>query len=436
MKKTTLFISSAFLLILGLTWGCQTPRSGLQMEISNPAQFRLAEKPIRLTRKEVDPNTMWKDNQFPLIQTPSLDTLAAQLDDTDGDGQWDELFFLVDLEPLQSKTFHLNWTTDSLSFEKRTQIRFGVRHSIEDIVHPATSDTFFPHELPGVNGYQPYQTDGPSWENDKVGFRHYLDGRNSKDVFGKKIAGMSPLDVGINAAGVTQDTYHVMADWGRDILSVGTSLGIGGISYLLGEDRLRRLGIVEGDPKGNVDSTQFRILQDGPIRSLMTFDYHNWRPLDENRTYSLQEKVEIWPGLYGYQNTITPKNLQGDETLLVGLVNSRTKESLRVVYESDHWVALTTHDKQTYEKEWWLGLGLVVPKSLYQGYFSAPDTGRIATSYLAKLTIKPNTPLSYFALAYWELRDPKLIDRAYFENQVKTFVQQMEVNPKVTLSHD
>lgn len=430
------YTSGSLFILLGILGSCQKSNHPIKLTIVNPEEIQLQEKPIRITRSDIDPKGQWKKGWFPFLKTSNSDTLAVQLDDLNGDGAWDEVFFLLALDPLEQKSLQFQWIQDSLVFEPRTGVRFGVRHSLEDTVHPATQDTFYPHELPGVNGYQPYQTDGPSWENDKVGFRHYLDGRNSKDVFGKKIPGLSPDNVGINADGVTQDTYHVMADWGRDILSVGNSLGIGGISYLIGNDRLRRLGIVEGDPKGNVDSTTFRILQEGPIRSIMTFDYHQWRPTDEDRTYTLQEKVQIWPGMYGYQNTITAENLVGDETLVVGLVNSRTKKPLRVVYESDQWIALSTHDLQTYEKEWWLGLGLVLPKSAYQGYLLAPETGRISTTYLAKLSIKPRVPVSYFALACWELRDPALRDQAYFENQVKSFVQQMEVTPQVKITHE
>lgn len=120
-------------------------------------------------------------------------------------------------------------------------MRFGVRSSMEGKVQPATSDTFYAHELPGVMGYQPYQTDGPSWENDKVGFRHYLDERNSKDVFGKKVSCMSPDSVGINQEGVTEDNYHVMEEWGRDILAVGNSVGIGGIALMIWDSLNRNL---------------------------------------------------------------------------------------------------------------------------------------------------------------------------------------------------
>src|SRR5690606_2536989 len=102
-----------------------------------------------------------------------------------------------------------------------------------------------------------------------------------------------------------------------------------------GEDRLRRLGIIEGDPRGNVDSTVFRILSEGPVHSVMRFDYRRWRPLDEDRTYNVQETVEIWPGIFGYKNTVQMNNPQGDETLLIGLVNARTDKPLKTLYEND-----------------------------------------------------------------------------------------------------
>jgi len=53
-------------------------------------------------------------------------------------------------------------------------------------VSPTTAATFYPNMLPAKTGYEPCQTDGPTWKKDKVGFRHYFDGRNSKDLFGKR----------------------------------------------------------------------------------------------------------------------------------------------------------------------------------------------------------------------------------------------------------
>ncbi len=64
--------------------------------------------------------------------------------------------------------------------------------------------------------------EGPGWESDKVGYRLYLDGRNVIDIFGKKKPALILPETGRGS------DYHVMADWGMDILKVGNSLGAGG----------------------------------------------------------------------------------------------------------------------------------------------------------------------------------------------------------------
>jgi len=374
--------------------------------------------------------------RFPLLVSNHNDTLAVQLDDTNGDGKWDELFFVINLEPRQKRMLTFRWIADSLAFEQRTSVRHGVRTALDDTVQRARSGTFLPRQLPLVTGYQPFQTDGPSWENDLVGFRHYLDGRNSKDVFGKRVAYMSPQNVGINERGVTEDNYHTMEDWGRDILSVGNSLGIGGVSLLIGEDNLYRMGSIEGDTLGPVDRTDFKVYSEGPVRSILDFQYHHWRLPVIGRVYSAQEIVEIWPGFHGYKNTISFSGLQGDEHAVIGLVNSRTDQELNEVYIDDQWIVLATHDQQTYEKEWWLGLALVLPRLTYEGYMKAPDVGRIATTYLAKLRLEESKPVSYYALACWELRDPGFRDTHYFEEYLRDFVRRLSNNVTIAIHYD
>jgi hypothetical protein len=405
--------------------GCSNPTTK-QIVLENKSDFALNEKTIKISRNDIDGKT----SLFPILTTAINDTLVAQLDDIDGDGQWDELFFLVDLNPREVKTLQLAWSKTQPAYPKRTSVRLGARHDADLPVTQVTKDVFLPHELPWRNGFQPYQADGPMWENDKVGFRSYLDGRNSKDLFGKKVSHMSPETVGIDENGFPEDNYHVMEDWGRDILSVGNSLGLGGFSLMI-EDRLRRIGAVNGDEKGNVDSTIFSIYQEGPIRSILNFQYKNWRPLDENRAYDIHEKIEIWPGFHGYKTTLDLGDLKGDETVIVGLVNSRTDKPLVKIYENDKWVVLGTHDKQTYEKEWYLGLALVVPKEGYLGFIEAPVEGAVSTTFLAKL--RPHHQISYFTIGAWELSDPVFNSEAGFHKYVENFTQQISADVHVKI---
>lgn len=430
-KKTTAILF--FAAVLGSTVSCQSEKEAetrsQEITLTNTAAIALNDKAVAISREDL--SGIPEGEVYPLLMNQSGDTIAAQLDDLDGDGRWDELFFVVNLPENGEQALSLDWVNSPIEAEKRTSVRFGVRASEASKVEPATSDMFYAHELPGVMGYQPYQTDGPSWENDKVGFRHYLDGRNSKDVFGKRVSHMSPDDVGINAEGVTEDNYHVMEDWGRDILGVGNSVGLGGVALMIG-DRLARLGVTQSDSLNNVDSTFFQIVSEGPVRSVINYQYHNWTPLD--RSYYAEETTSIWPGMYAYKNSARFSKLKGDETLLIGLVNSNTEQPLTEIEVNDEWVVLLTHDQQTYEKEWWLGMALLVPKASYQGYMEAPKTGSINSTFLAKLKLEEGEPVEYYAVAGWELSDEKFRDPAFFREYVTNLAQQLSAEVKVAIS--
>lgn len=409
-------------LAAGALLSCQSgdEQQGQQLVLKNQSSIALTDKAIAVKREDF--KFIPTGKPFPLLMNSQGDTIPAQLDDLDGDEQWDELFFVTDLAPEEEQELQLSWLDSNPDYPARTTVRFGKRSAKDSPVQPAESDTLYADGLPKSIGYQPYQTDGPSWENDKVGFRHYFDGRNAKDVFGKKVSYMSPENVGINEAGAVEDNYHVMEAWGRDILAVGNSAGLGGIALLI-DDQPSRIGVTVNDSINNVEKTTFKILSKGPVRSVMHFGYHNWQA--GGRNYSIEENTSIWPGMYAYHNSASVSGLQGDEALLIGLVNINTDQPPTEIEVNDEWIVLLTHDQQTYEKEWWLGMALILPRDAYQGYIQAPESGPLSHSYFGKMKIENDQPLSYFAVAGWELSDEGFKDPAYFRNYVQDLTAQI-----------
>lgn len=416
--KTCIY-SLSFILPLAFISCKEVKEKGQLIQLTNTSEVELVDKPISIGKKLLSLNDSLV--RYPLVLSQT-DTIPSQLNDTDMDGQWDELFFVADFMPKESKAITLIWTDNEPIYEARTSVRFGKRTSADKAVQPATNETMLANELPKSLGYQQYQTDGPSWENDRVGFRHYLDGRNAKDLFGKKTSSMSPEDVGLDAAGAVEDNYHVMEDWGRDILAVGNSVGLGGYA-LINETEFMRLGVTVEDSINNVEKTTFHIDVEGPVNSIISYGYNNWKP--NNRTYSVKETTSIWPGIYGFKNTVSVSGLTGDEDLAVGLVNINTDHSLGVLDENSKYVVLYTHDKQTYNKEWWLGMALILPKDKYLGFTQAPKTGPLSNSFLAKLKIEDNQPVSYYAIAGWELSDEKFSNETYFTYYLKKLTGQL-----------
>lgn len=421
MCKKVHFFSLLVFAAVGFT-SCNNEESSKSqiIELTNQASIDLIDKAISIKKNEFP--VISDKLIFPLIISQKGDTIAAQLNDLDGDDEWDELFFVVDLEANESQSYSLKWTATETSFVKRTSVRFGKRNSADDPLKPAVSETLLANQLPKNQGYQAYQTDGPTWENDKVGFRHYLDGRNSKDVFGKRVSYMSPEDVGIDANGAVEDNYHVMEEWGRDILAVGNSVGLGGIALISG-DQLLRLGVTVNDSINNVEETNFKILAEGPVKSVINFNYKNWKPF--GHAYNAEETVSIMPGMYAYHSSVKLSNLNGGEELAVGLVNINNDNGITEILDNDKWVALVTHDKQSYDKEWWLGLALILPKDVYLGYIDAPKTGNLSHTYLAKLKLENNKEVDYYSVAAWELSDEGFVDKDYFRNYVQSLIAQL-----------
>ena len=425
MKKNQL---TAVVALCGLALSCsQEAKQGWTVTLANPAQTDLTQKAITINRLDFGV----RQDFTPLLLNAQGDTIPSQVDDLTGDGAWDELFFLVDLPASGELELTVKPTGDRVDYRPQTAVRFGKRDGATNPVVPRRGDTLYADQLPRSIGYQPYQTDGPSWENDKVGFRHYLDGRNSKDVFGKKVAYMSPADVGINERGAVEDNYHVMRDWGRDIMPVDGSVGIGGIALAYGHD-VYRLGVTVNDAINNVDTTIFNVVREGPLRSKLDIQYRHWKA-GENY-YNVAEQPVIWPGMYGYQNTVSLDGLQAQDTLLVGLVSVFASQPPREINIDDKWVVLYTHDRQSYEQEWWLGLGLILPYDSYHGYRDAPSSGPLTTSYLAKLAVGDSQSVSYYAVAGWELSDEGFRSRDYFENYIVGLARQLATEVSVNVA--
>ncbi|KFF03397.1 DUF4861 domain-containing protein [Flavobacterium reichenbachii] len=426
MKNTTkIYVSIALSVLFLGNSKAQQKNVGQQIILKNTSDLALSQKAVSIKRTQL----LVKDTKaiFPILISKT-DTIPAQVNDLDGDGKWDEIFLTADFSPKEEKKIMLKWSETDPKFVIKTSVRFGKREGKDLPVHPATDEILLANEVYKKLGYQKYQTDGPTWENDKVGFRHYLDGRNSKDVFGKKTPGITPEDVGIDSKGAVEDNYHVMYDWGRDIFPVGNSAGLGGYALMV-DHKINRLGIIISDTINNIEKTSFKIVSEGPVNSILSYNYQNWKA--SGNEYQVQETTSIWPGMYGYKNTVTLKGLKGKETLLIALSNLKNEKPLQVI-EAGNWVCMIQHDYLTYNREWILGTAILVPKNSYKGYIEAPKTGQLTDSYLAELKVKNNQEISYYAIAGWELSaDKGFKDAAYFTNYVINLAKELSAKIKI-----
>lgn len=403
-------------------------KKATSITLTNAAEIALTDKAVSIKRNSIDASLNQKG--FPLLTYNGV-VVPSQVNDLDGDGKWDELFLATNFAAKETKTIQLSWVKKAPQFPIRTSVRFGKREAKNLPVQPATEEILLANQVHKKLGFQKYQTDGPTWENDKIGFRHYLDGRNAKDVFGKKVSAITPENVGINSEGAVEDNYHTMWDWGRDIFPVGNSAGLGGYALLVG-DEINRLGIITTDTLNNIEKTTFKIVAEGSENSVLRYTYQNW--LASGNQYQVKETTSIWPGMYGYKNTVSLEGLKGNEMLLIALSNINNQKPLNIV-EAGNFICLIQHDNLGYNREWIMGIAIIVPKKGFKGYMEAPKTGQLTNSYLAKFAVENNETISYYPIAAWELStDKNFKDSSYFNQYVINLAQQLSTEITITIN--
>lgn len=100
---------------------------------------------------------------------------------------------------------------------------------------------------------------------------------------------------------------------------------------------------------------------------------------------------------------------------------------------NDRFVVLLTHDQQTYDREWWLGLALILPRDAYQGNGEAPKEGMFSNTFYGELKISEQSPVTYYAVGCWELSDEGFRDPVYFEDYVTNLAQQLSAELEIEI---
>ena len=283
--------------------------------------------------------------------------------------------------------------------DSKNQYGTNLTKEIMPVQNPATDFTKVPIPL--------YQTEGPTWENDKIGFRLYFDVRNGKDIFGKTNSAMVMDSVGTYG---DKFYHHFDKQWGMDILKVGKSLGAGALALQVksvqGKDTLVRLG------GSSVGRTRYELVKDGPEEAIIRLYYDNWQVL--NRTYQLIEEISIKQGDYFYESKVTIKGLKGDERLVTGIVNLKGIEAVQL--KKGDVAAIYTHGKQS-ENNDNLGMAILVQKSAAPVFGKAPESASdILNTYTVALKATNNIPVVFRFYAGWEQTDKRFADKAYFQD--------------------
>ncbi len=171
-----------------------------------------------------------------------------QMDDLDKDGIWDELFFMVDIKPRETKTIYLyveKAERGLYSHKTHAAIGYYGRHIV------------------------------PFWESELMGWKLWFP--TSVDLHGKRDPMMAAyFEYSMNLSG-----YYMPYEYGTDIMTVGSTLGSGGIGlieYPAFPDSISRppYDYRTGVEPAATTRYAFDVVVNGPLRSMIKVKTMNW----------------------------------------------------------------------------------------------------------------------------------------------------------------
>jgi hypothetical protein len=337
------------------------------------------------------------------------DTLISQNVDLNADGTPEEILVEISLQASGKKDIRIVFTPMAAFpvFPDKTNIHFAYisdpKTEIKSASRLQTNDTKVTASV--------LQMEGPAWENDKVGFRNYYDLRNGMDIFGK-----IPDVMALDTIGLGKHSYHLMSNWGMDILKVGNSLGAGGIGVEK-NGKLYRIG--------DNGQSSFERIYEGPLKSEFAFHFDNWKA--ENDSFNIIHYVSITAGLYRFESEVFADFQDDSYNLITGIVNKHS-DSLTFEKIGENHFSILTHAIQS-EDTAVLGMAILIPRNLYKNHDEAPMTGTgITETYYAKISASMSEPSHYYFYAGWATGNPMFGTKEKFIDLIKEDALKLE-NP-------
>jgi len=414
MKKMLFILLSIVLL------SCTTEKKEVIHKIvlkNTSSLIRIAE-PIIISQEKIDAvlgSSGSSENVY--FENSVGEKIPFQKDDFDGRTEYS---LSIDFKANERKEVFVKIADkgQKIEFRPYTNVRLGkdanADGTFDDIKEEVREADHLPGSVPVL-----YQAEGISWENDKVGFRTYWDKRNGKDIWGKTTDKMVMDSVGLP----NTPSYHEIQPWGVDILKVGNSLGAGALA-MKKDGKLVRLG--------DTKKASFKVLTEGPIRTVFTLIYEGWDV--DGESFDITEKISMWKGKYGYKSDITLKG--SNQKMVTGIVNiNLKKDTLFTVKPNKNRTIIYTFDKQT-ELNDFLGMALILKTEEVVGMDKAPSTGSgrsidgnspISHTYYTELQNESNK-VSFCFFAGWEQTNSAFKTQKGFENMLVNEADKLD-NP-------
>ena len=213
-------------------------------------------------------------------EMPEVVKLPSQLDDLDGDLAPDEVAFVCNIPANKSVAFRVECSTDEPMASYPARVNAFMKVWDRKYRYPYINSIEYQGRNEPLATYDAIYGHGAQWESELVGFRVYMDHRQSIDIYGKP----TPQLV-LDSTNFYSTREDMAAGRGCDILFAGASVGAGSFR-----------GYVDGEPTyvDSVEARGQRVMASGPVRTIVEVTDRGW--YYQGRTLQMRQLYTTWAG--------------------------------------------------------------------------------------------------------------------------------------------
>ena len=326
------------------------------LTLDNESKMNVSQYPVCLQLKDYD-----IDTHSALVTNEGRET-PCQLDDLDGDGKYDELFFLTDLDKRGSKTFQVTLYDKGVPRQYEAQVYVDMMLTNSKIKESNKQNLYIQSLMVdrGVNPYSMLHHHGAAFENELVAYRIYFDHRQTVDIYGKYNKGLE-----LKQTQFYPDKEQAAAGFGDDVLWVGNTLGLG---TLRGWDGIAPVMIDDVEHRGQ------RLVARGPLRTIVEVKDESWRMLPDKQPVDMTTCYTLYAGRRDCRVDVKFNRNVSDLRFATGVINVKNsteysdKHGLRGCWGTD-W-PVSEKDSAGHKRET-VGLGVCLPPNVVEKELNA-----------------------------------------------------------------
>ena len=336
-----------FTLLLAAAGQTMMGQKTIEVSVTNPTKTDRQAQPVIVQLKDTG-----MDVKSALVRLNGTE-IPSQLDDLNGDGQYDELCFLTDIAPKGRQTFTVELlpTGTPRSYEQKVYADMMLTNKK---IKSTNKQDLYISSLTVDNGTNPYwmlHHHGPAFENEMVAYRIYFDHRQTVDTYGKYHKGLE-----LKQTQFYPDDEQKAKGFGDDVLWVGNTFGLGA---------LRGWDGTEPQMLQDVDHRTLRILSRGPLRTVVEVIDDGWNTMNPGKEKITMSTLYIlYTGRRDVQVDIRFNKPATGYEFATGIINVKDseefsdKQGLRGCWGTD-W-PVSAKDSVGHKRET-VGMGICIP---------------------------------------------------------------------------